>query len=124
METAVARTFPATWLANVTGVDGSQRAAFTRISEASAYRPDDHFVVGWTEEVEADRIEDVPEILWGRHNIDRRPSGKTCRSMCMGDVVVVGEVAFACESIGFRRLDAPPAHVEVGTYVEYVRAYR
>ncbi|MCL4413426.1 MAG: hypothetical protein M1522_01555 [Actinobacteria bacterium] len=114
--------FRATWLANVTGVDGSERPAYCRIAANSAYDPDDTFVIGWSESVEADRIEDVAEIMWMRHNIDNRASGRTCRSMSIGDVVVVGEVAYACESMGFRRLDVGPKTILLGTFVEYCEA--
>jgi len=117
-------TFHAVWLANVTGVSGACRPAFSRISEETAYRLDDVFVVGWREWVEAESITAVPDFMWVRHNADNRPSGRTCRSMCMGDVVVVGEVAYACEALGFRRLDGAPRHIEAGTYVEYVQANR
>lgn len=114
----------ATWLANVAGADGTQRPAFARIGDDSAYNPDDTFVVGWQEEIKADSPDAVPEKMWALHNADNRPSGRTCRSMCMGDVVVVGEIAFACEAVGFRRLDVAPAHIEAGTYAAYVQAFR
>jgi hypothetical protein len=119
--------FHAVWLANVTGVGGPGRPAYSRIVEESAYDPDDPFVVGWRDEIEADRVEDVPEQMWMLHNADDRPSGRTCRSMCIGDVVLVnlglGMVAYACETVDFRRLDEVPQHVEVGAYVEYVQAH-
>lgn len=124
METTATRTFSATWLVNVTGADGLERPAYCRIGEDSAYRPDDTFVIGWVDEVEANRIDDVPEMMWARHNADSRPSGETCRSMCMGDVVVVNERAYACEDMGFRALDERPSDVREGTYVEYVQANR
>jgi hypothetical protein len=112
--------FQATWLVNVAGADGSERPAYCRISEDSAYRPDDTFVIGWMDEVEAMSVDDVPEMMWALHNADSRSSGETCRSMCMGDVVVVGERAYACEDMGFRELDEVPGNVEIGTYVEYM----
>ena len=117
-------TYLATWLANVAGMDGSGRPAFSRIGADSAYDPSDAFVVGWSETVDAEHVDEVPEIMWMRHNADDRPSGQTCRSMSMGDVVVVGEVAYACESLGFRRLDAGPRTVLPGTFVEYLKATR
>lgn len=112
--------FHATWLASVTGLDDEGTVAYSRIGVDSAYDPDDTFVVGWAEAVESESVDTVPEIMWARHNADDRPSGQTCRSMCMGDVVVVGEVAYACESVGFRRLDAAPQTVLPGTFVEYL----
>lgn len=124
MDTTTRRTFFATWLVNVTGADGLERPAYCRISEDSAYRSDDVFVIGWVDELEAGQADDVPEMMWARHNADSRPSGETCRSMCMGDVVVVGERAYACEDMGFRALDESPSDVREGTYVEFVRANR
>ncbi len=117
-------TYHATWLANVTGMDGSERPAFSRIGTDSAYDPGDTFVVGWHEPVDAEHVDEVPEIMWMHHNADDRPSGQTCRSMCMGDVVVVGEIAYVCESLGFRRLDVGPRTVLPGTFVEYLEATR
>jgi hypothetical protein len=114
-------THAAVWLANVTGMDGSQRPAYCRFGEDSAYRADDKFVVAWRDEIEAERPEDVPEIMFARHNADNRPSGQTCRSMSVGDVVVVGETAYACESAGFRALDAAPRGIRQETFVEYMR---
>ncbi|MCL4413834.1 MAG: hypothetical protein M1522_03665 [Actinobacteria bacterium] len=116
--------FDATWLANVMGMDEDGLPAFGRIGADSAYRPDDAFVVGWHELLEAESLDAVPEMMWAIHNADDRPSGRTCRSMYIGDVVVVGEVAFACEAIGFRRLDAAPRHLRAGTFVEHVAALR
>lgn len=112
------RSWGVVWLANVTGLDGSDRPAFCRIGDASAYREDDEFVIGWQDEIEAESAAEVCELMWMRHNADDRPSGRTCRSMCLGDVVVVGEVAYACEAMGFRQLDVGPCHVLPGTYVE------
>ena len=118
------RTYDVVWLANVTGVDGSERPAYSRIGAGSAYRPDDVFVVGWRDEIEVLQAMDACEVMWEHHNRDDRPSGRTCRSMCMGDVVVVGTVAYACEAMGFRRLVDVPGRIESGTYVEYVAARR
>lgn len=116
-------TYHAVWLANVTGMDGSEMPAILRIcGDASAYDPDDTFVVGWRETVDAEYVDEVPEIMWVRHNADDRLSGETCRSMCVGDVVVVGEIAYACESLGFCRLEAGPRTVLPGTFVEYLEA--
>lgn len=116
------KTFHATWLANVAGEDGTGRPAYARIADSSPYRPEDPFVVGWDEHVEATAEEDVPEIMWSRHNNMGRPSGRTCRSMCTGDVVMVDGTAYACESFGFRRLEVPPSRIEDGNYVDYVTA--
>ena len=117
-------THRAVWLANVTGMDGSKRPAYCRICEDSAYREDDEFVVGWRDDIEAERPEDVPEIMFARHNADSRPSGQTCRSMSVGDVVVVGETAYACEASGFRALDAAPRGIRQETFVEFMDVLR
>ena len=117
-------THRAVWLANVTGMDGSQRPAYARIGEDSAYRVNDEFVVGWWDEIEAERPEDVPEIMFARHNADNRPSGQTCRSMSVGDVVVVGETAYACESGGFRVLDAAPRTIHPDTFADLLAGSR
>ena len=131
-------TYHATWLANVTGMDGSVMPVFSRIGTGSAYAPADIFVVGWHEPVDAEHVDEVPEIMWmyrrqvltigGARFTHCKKHGLPCardfRSMCMGDVVVVGEVAYACELRGYRRLDEGPRTVLRGTLLEYLEATR
>lgn len=45
------------------------------------------------------------EAAFAYYTSDDCDNGAYCRSMSVGDVVVVGEAAFVCESVGFRRLD-------------------
>ena len=64
------------------------------------------------------------KLTLARDNADSRPSGQTCRSMSVGDVVVVGETAYACESGGFRVLDAAPRTIHPDTFADLLAGSR
>jgi hypothetical protein len=59
------------------------------------YRPGDRLVRGCsgTIDVDTEPAMAVADRLFVRHNRDDRPDALLCRSMSVGDVVVIGEIA-------------------------------
>ncbi|MHB1599917.1 MAG: hypothetical protein ACYCXY_13750, partial [Acidimicrobiales bacterium] len=57
-----------------------------------------------------DTPESLAEVMWVAMNADDRPTGKFFRSMCVGDVVMVDDVALVCCAAGFERLGAVPPY--------------
>ena len=58
--------------------------------------------------------ESLAELLWVLMNADDRPTGRYFRSMCVGDVALVGDgldaVALVCCSAGFEQLETVPSY--------------
>lgn len=66
------------------------------------YEPGDRLVRGWSGEVDwHPSVNQMLEVLYERHNRDDRPDGQLCPSMSIGDVVVIGEVAYSVATWGF-----------------------
>jgi len=117
------RTFHAVWLFNVTGVDGSERQAFARDTALGHYREDDEFVVGWKDDIEAERPEDVPKKMFDSKFCDGRPSRWLARRLRAGDVVLVEELAFVCNPTDFRLLPAAPRRIRTESYIDYMATH-
>lgn len=98
-------------LGNVAKADG--RPSHAWVFGAPPYHPGDRLVEVWSVSVEPepdDTPESLAELLWVLMNADDRPTGRYFRSMCVGDVVVVDDVALVCCAAGFERLDAVPPY--------------
>ena len=102
-------------LGNVGRIDG--RPSHSWVFGDPPYRPGDRLVEVWSVSVDAepdDTPESLAEFLWVLMNADDRPTGRYFRSMCVGDVAVVGDgldaVALVCCSAGFERLGAVPPY--------------
>jgi hypothetical protein len=86
---------------------------FTNIdaSYCRPYEPGDRLVKGWEGEIHI--VLDEPlltlEHVFARHNRDDRPDGRLCPSMSVGDVVIIGEVAYSVASVGFEPVAVDPA---------------
>ena len=95
---------------NYTNID----ASFCR-----PYEPGDRLVKGWEGEAEellrdAKVLDDtgvlrVLERIYAKHNRDDRPDGRLCPSMSVGDVVIIGEVAYSVANFGFEPVNVDPA---------------
>jgi len=89
------------------------------------YEPGDRLVKGWTGDVEVVAeltATQTLELLFARHNHDDRPDGRLCPSMSIGDVVIIGEVAWSVASIGFVRVAVDAADLIVDrTWAEVAR---
>lgn len=72
------------------------------------YRPDAVMLMSAEGEVPAMEgdVTSALEDLYMRFNDDDRPNGKIANSMSVGDVVKLGDAAFAVEERGFRKLES------------------
>jgi len=69
------------------------------------YEPGDELREGWVGEVDHDPAKSelpVLDQIWWIHNRDDRPDGQIAPSLSVGDVIVLGETAFAVQMVGFR----------------------
>jgi hypothetical protein len=75
----------------------------------TGWEPDDALVCSDEGEIEddSDDIVTVAEHLFEIYNRDDRPNGQVAHSLSVGDVVIIGEVALACESIGWTPVTGP-----------------
>jgi hypothetical protein len=80
------------------------------------YEPGDRLVRGWHEDaitadpaLAPDNIVCYAEAIFVRHNADDRPDGQLCPSLSVGDVIVIGEVAFSVARVGFVSVELNPA---------------
>lgn len=73
------------------------------------YEPGDRLVQGWSGTVTAERLTDALETVFVRHNRDDRPDGQLCPSLSIGDVVVIGDVAYSVDTFGFTEVTIEPA---------------
>jgi hypothetical protein len=80
------------------------------------YEPGDRLVKGFTGELAVSLYEhlDNPTYvilndLFARHNRDDRPDGRLCPSMSVGDVVVIGEIAWTVMREGWSPVILDPA---------------
>src|SRR3982750_532086 len=94
------------------------------------YEPGDRLVKGWSEDfpscfrpvADPDVFHRLAETIFAKHNRDDRPDGHLCPSMSIGDVVVIGEVAFSVDSCGFVEGVLDPADlITDGTWIEMTR---
>jgi hypothetical protein len=94
---------------------GAVMPAFSRmLSGDSCYHPGDPLLEVWVEDVEVQALSyevnakrvahDLCERFYCRLNAGH-PEGFQHRSMSMGDIVVIGETAWVCETIGFEPAD-------------------
>ena len=113
------------FLGNVSETDG--RPAFARIGDEHPYHLGDRLVQVWEVSVEPephDTPEALTELMWVLMNADDRPTGQLFRSMCVGDVVVAGEVALVCCVAGFERLDSVPPYEDGLSNTDLLAALR
>ena len=103
------------FLGNVGRIDG--RPSHSWVFGDPPYRRGDRLVEVWSVSVDAepnDTPESLAELLWVLMNADDRPTGRYFRSMCVGDVALVGDgldaVALVCCSAGFERLETVPPY--------------
>jgi hypothetical protein len=95
------------------GTTDDGRRAYARIGDEHPYHPGDRLVQVWQMAVNPepdDTPESLAEVMWVAMNADDRPTGKFFRSMCVGDVVMVDDVALVCCAAGFERLDTVPPY--------------
>ena len=81
---------------------------------ARPYQLGDRLVRGYSGTIDiygGERIEEIAERLFARHNRDDRPDGLLCPSMSVGDVVVIGEVAVSVDTCGWCRVQPDRADV-------------
>ena len=99
------------FLGNVAKTDG--RPSHAWVFGDPPYRAGDRLVQVWQMSVDPepnDTPEALAEVMWVAMNADDRPTGQFFRSMCVGDVVVVDDVALVCCAAGFERLDDVPSY--------------
>lgn len=93
---------------NYTNMD----ARFTR-----PYRAGDRLIPGWAGETRHSELsppEVVLEAIFVIHNYDDRPDGHLCPSLSVGDVTVLGEAAWSCAVMGWKRVEIAPADIQHG----------
>lgn len=95
------------------GFDPAGPARLRQVSrfdvELAAQVPAEHITAGLLEVVFEQLNIEGPEHQWAR---DYRTHGY--RSLSVGDVVVVGETAWACAPVGWQRLDTEQLHTALG----------
>jgi hypothetical protein len=84
-----------------------------------SWKVGDRLARGWAGEVDApdgvtagDSVAGVLERVFMRHNADDRPDGQRVWSLSVGDVVVLGETAWACKPRGWE-----PCSLDAGSVV-------
>lgn len=77
------------------------------------WQTEDPMKVAWRGTIPADPTDTGPtaEVLFEIFNI-RHPEGYHDRSLSVGDIVIIGEVAWACESLGWRQVKG---HINITT---------
>lgn len=92
------------------------------------YKPEHPLARAHEGTVDCENMDDVPEYVFVMLNRDDRPNAHRAPSLSVGDVVVVhtpdGDIAYACESLGFSRLDTTPDYENVDDYLDSVEAFR
>ena len=59
-------------------------------------------------------MERLAELVFAKHNRDDRPDRFSAPSLSLGDVITIGEIAFAVDRIGFKRVDLTAADIAIG----------
>lgn len=88
------------------------------------YEHGDVLVPGYREEFPAcfslrtdiplfEAMQGLAETVFVKHNSDDRPDGQTAWSLSLGDVVTIGEIAFAVDRIGWTRIDLTSADMQL-----------
>lgn len=98
------------------------------LSMLCGYKPEHPLAVSHQGTVEATSLDAAPEEVWLLLNRDDRPNAQQAPSLSIGDVVVLhtpdGDVTYACEPIGFRRLDDTPQWEDAEDYLTAVGKLR
>lgn len=89
------------------------------------YQPGDRLVEGHRGSVAGDPLRPrvTCETVFHVHNRDDRPDGRDAPSLSVGDVVVLGETAWTCASVGFEPVAVAGDDVHPGPYREVARTF-
>lgn len=75
------------------------------------YQPGDRLAEGYAGVIavgEQPRTPAICDAIYARHNADDRPDGQCAPSLSVGDVIVLGEVAYSVASFGFLDVQINP----------------
>lgn len=93
---------PYTYLQPTPDVDGGN----TFYPVVGGPTPESYVIVihGTVEIDDGAPVTSILEAIWSANNLDTRPRGQEIRSMCVGDIVIVGAEIHRAVIVGFEKL--------------------